>query len=46
MVHYNKLGRQAQKMLAGILASAMIVSGTPVYAAESVTPPSMKVQNP
>ena len=41
MIHYNKLGRNARKALAGLLVAANVVGGVPVYAAEP-----MEVQNP
>ncbi len=41
MIHYNKLGRNARKALAGLLVAANVVGGVPVYAAEPT-----EVQNP
>ncbi len=40
MIRYSRPGQRSPKILAGILAAAVIVSGTPVFAAEqSITPP-------
>ncbi len=35
MIHYEKLGKNARKALAGFLVAANIVGGLPVYAAET-----------
>lgn len=44
MIRYSRPGQRSPKILAGILAAAVIVSGTPVFAAEqSITPPPMKI---
>lgn len=40
MIRYSRPGQRSPQILAGILAAAVIVSGTPVFAAEqSITPP-------